>query len=168
MQIKQRCQDKKLDNKRQMLKMLWAAHKQKTHTKKSRHIKHKKLRTSGFVVNPIHIQIMKSAAGLWGLGMGLEKRRVITNPWIMSKMFSWHLHNNIITSTGLFQMNSCGIGGGDTAVRTGWSWWTWPTSAAELAPHIPTGSCNRKTWCLSDYGPEWPITMAGKEPGVDL
>jgi len=24
------------------------------------------------------------------------------------------------------------------------------TSAAELAPHIPTGSCNRKTWCLSD------------------
>lgn len=55
----------------------------------------------------------------------------------------------------------------DTAVRRGWRWWTCPTSAAELAPHIPTGSCNRKTWCLSDYGPEWPITMWGKEPEVD-
>lgn len=36
-----------------------------------------------------------------------------------------------------------------------------PTSAAELVPHIPTGSCNRKTWCLSDHGPEWPQQCQG-------
>ena len=63
-----------------MLKMLWAARKQKPHTKKKKaDIKTtKKLRTSGFVMN--HIQFMKSTAGLLGLGMRLKKKRVITKP----------------------------------------------------------------------------------------
>lgn len=62
----------------------------KNHTpkkKKSRHKKHKKLRTSGFVMN--HIQINEKVQqdfGLWG--MGLENRREITNPLIISEMFS--------------------------------------------------------------------------------
>ncbi len=103
-----------------------------------------------------------STAGLWVW----DWRRVNTNPLIMSEMvgISWYSHDKKKSSQAVYFR---WIHGGDAAVRRGWSWWTWPTSAAELAPHIPTGSCNRKTWCLSDYGPEWPITMGGKEPEVD-
>lgn len=103
----------------------------------------------------------RTTAALWGLEW------VNTNPLILSKMFgiSWYTHHKINHHkqfiSGEFMWE-----GGDTAVRKGWSWWTWPTSAAELAPHIPTGSCNRKTWCLSDYRPEWPRTIGGKEPEV--
>lgn len=103
----------------------------------------------------------RNTAGLWGW----DERRVNTNPLIMSKMFgvSWYSNHKQKKSTQEVYFRSIHVGWGDTAVRRGWSWWTWPTSAAELAPHIPTGSCNRKTWCLSAHGPEWPITMGGKE-----
>jgi len=37
------------------------------------------------------------------------------------------------------------VGWENTAVRRGWIGQTGPTSSAELAPHIPTGPCNRKT-----------------------
>lgn len=72
-------------------------------------------------------------------------------------------HKQLISGEFLWDAGIGVGGGGGTAVRRGWRWLTWPTSAAELAPHIPTGSCNRKTWCLSDYRPEWPVTMGGKE-----
>lgn len=138
----------KLDNIRQMLKTLWAATKT-THQRKKQTYKAQKA-SNQWVCNESHPDQWKVQQDFGRWGMGLENRRVITNPLIISKMFSRHLHHNIITSTGLFQMNSCRRRRGHTAVRIGWSWWTWPTSAAELAPHIPTGSCNRKTWCLSD------------------
>lgn len=67
------------------------------------------------------------------------------------------IHNRNISQHK--QLNWCGTAGLLQLEKARGGWWAGPTSAAALVPHIPTGSCNRKTWCLSAHRPEWPITM---------